>query len=572
MPLKSGEVFAGYVIERIVGSGGMGEVYLARHPRLPRLDALKILPAALTNDAGYRQRFNREADLAASLWHPHIIGIHDRGEFDGQLWISMDYVNGTDAGRLLMDRYPNGMPEQEVREIVTAVAEALDFAHRRRLLHRDVKPSNILLTESGEDERRILLADFGIARQADDVSGLTGTNMTVGSVAYAAPEQLMGEEVDGRADEYALAATAFHLLSGAPPFPHSNPAVVISKQLNTPAPSLAEHRPELANFDTALSKALAKDRAYRYPRCLDFAQALGQQESRTPTRAINMQPEATRRLRMPSGTAAGAPVPSQQRAAAPPPVAAPPTVPLRESPAAATSVPPPRPAPSSTPAVASSPKPPVLERHVPAVSTPSPRPTSSAPPPADTPPYRRDTGAPRPAKAVGLRSDRLFRQGILVLLAVLLLIAAVLIGAIAYWNHTRSNRGTANSMPKTTSDATAAPVGSTLQPDPKGFVFIATKSGRTHCQISKHTVVCAAQFTNSPVVNGQHANEVNIKSNGSLLWGTGQIDAPSNLVTLDYQTYHAVGWTISATKSNTRFTNDTTGHGMSVSVDKVESF
>jgi hypothetical protein len=150
--------------------------------------------------------------------------------------------------------------------------------------------------------------------------------------------------------------------------------------------------------------------------------------------------------------------------------------------------------------------------------------------------------------------------------------AAVLIGGIAYWNYTRSNRGTANSLPKTTSDATAAPVGNALQPDPKGFVFIATKSGRTHCQISKHTVVCAAQFTNSPVVNGQHANEVNVKSNGSLLWGTGQIDAPSNLVTLDYQTYHAVGWTISATKSDTRFTNDTTGHGMSVSVDNVESF
>ena len=122
MPLNQGDVFAGYTILRQLGSGGMGEVYLAQHPRLPRRDALKVLPASLTGDDEYRQRFSREADIAAELWHPHIVGIHDRGEFEGQLWLSMDYVEGTDAAELLRSRYPSGMPKAEAFEIVTAVA------------------------------------------------------------------------------------------------------------------------------------------------------------------------------------------------------------------------------------------------------------------------------------------------------------------------------------------------------------------------------------------------------------------------------------------------------------------
>lgn len=228
----SGATFAGYTILRLLGSGGMGEVYLAQHPRLPRRDALKILPTEVSADREFRERFNREADLAATLWHPHIVGVHDRGEFDGQLWISMDYVEGTDAGQLVRNRYPAGMPVADVCAIVTAIAGALDYAHQRGLLHRDVKPANILLAEPEDGERRILLADFGIARQLGDVSGLTATNLTVGTVAYAAPEQLMGADIDGRADQYALAATAFHLLTGAPPYQHSNPVAVISQHLN----------------------------------------------------------------------------------------------------------------------------------------------------------------------------------------------------------------------------------------------------------------------------------------------------------------------------------------------------
>jgi serine/threonine protein kinase, bacterial len=274
MPLRSGETFAGFRIVRLLGSGGMGEVYLVQHPRLPRRDALKVLPAEVSADHEYRARFNREADLASKLWHPHIVSVHDRGEFNGQLWISMDYVDGLDVGRLLADRFPGGMPVDQVVRIVSAVGSALDYANKRGLLHRDVKPANIMLSHGDDDdEQRILLADFGIARDVDDISGLTTTNMAVGTVAYSAPEQLKGEYIDGRADQYALAATAYHLLTGSQLFPHSNPAVVISRQLSSPPPSLADSRPVLAALDPVLAVALAKDPKDRFPCCARISSA-----------------------------------------------------------------------------------------------------------------------------------------------------------------------------------------------------------------------------------------------------------------------------------------------------------
>lgn len=269
-------MFAGYTIIRRLGAGGMGEVYLAQHPRLPRRDALKILPRHLTADDEFRQRFNREADLAASLYNEHIVGIHDRGEFDGQLWISMDYVEGTDAAKLLRTKYPSGMPKAEVVEIVSAVADALDYAHARGLLHRDVKPANILVTDPSP-RRRIVLADFGIARELGDISGLTATNMLVGTTAYCAPEQLQGLDLDGRADQYALGCTAFDLLAASAPFRNSNPAVVITQHLSAPPPRISERRPELAELDGPIAKAMAKKPDDRYPTCTDFAAALGSQ-------------------------------------------------------------------------------------------------------------------------------------------------------------------------------------------------------------------------------------------------------------------------------------------------------
>lgn len=274
MPLAQGDVFAGYQILRPLGFGGMGEVYLVQHPRLPRQDALKILPAEASADREFRNRFNREAELASTLYNPHIVGVHDRGEYNGQLWISMDYIDGPDAGRLQREQYPAGMPASEVVEIVSAVADALDHAHARGLLHRDVKPPNILLTKPERGRRRVLLADFGIARDTAEVSGLTDTNVTLGSVNYAAPEQLTGSPLDGRADQYGLAATAYHLLTGEPMFGASNPAVVIGRHLNAPPPRLSERRPDLAALDPVVGKALSKNPADRFATCTQFAEAL----------------------------------------------------------------------------------------------------------------------------------------------------------------------------------------------------------------------------------------------------------------------------------------------------------
>ncbi|MFV8319428.1 serine/threonine-protein kinase [Mycobacterium sp. 23] len=271
----------------MLGSGGMGEVYLAQHPRLPRREALKILNDDICADPAYRQRFIKEADLAAALWHPNIVRINDRGESDGQLWIAMDFVDGTDVASLLREQYPAGMPVDQVDVIITAIAAALDYAHHHHdVVHRDVGPANILLAAPGTDEQRILLGDFGIARTIGDTGGLTATNMMIGTFPYAAPEQLTDEPIDGRADQYALAATAYHLLTGAPLFPHTNPAVVISRHLNTPPPALAETRPTLAAFDPVFATALAKDPTDRYTRCSDFAQAFSR-AAHTLTPATN---------------------------------------------------------------------------------------------------------------------------------------------------------------------------------------------------------------------------------------------------------------------------------------------
>ncbi|WP_223884843.1 protein kinase domain-containing protein [Nocardia colli] len=269
--LRAGEVFAGYVIERQLGRGGMGSVYLARHPRLPRRIALKLLSPDLHANDEMRARFEREAELVAQLDHPNIVAVYDRGVDEGIRWISMQFVDGTDAGAL----DPRSLDPTRAVEIITETAKALDYAHAVGVLHRDVKPANILLARAtaGQDER-VLLTDFGIARLRDDVHQLTRTGMFAATLAYASPEQLSAGTVDHRSDQYALACTLFWLLSNTAPFTADNPAAMIAAHLQQPPPPLTTRRSDLPpTLDAVLSKALAKRPGNRYDSCTEFATA-----------------------------------------------------------------------------------------------------------------------------------------------------------------------------------------------------------------------------------------------------------------------------------------------------------
>src|SRR6201999_348598 len=259
---------------RQLGYEEFGELYVAEHPRLPRQQVLHLIPAEISIDLDYRERFHQESDLAAALWHPNIAGLTDRGEFEDQLWLSTEYIDGSDAAELLSEGHLDGMPPRMVIEIVSAIAEALDYAHDSGVLHRHVNPGNILVGKSPADRRRIALTGFGVARPEGAHNTLTRAGLFIGTAGYTAPEQLMGDEIDGRADQYALAACAFHLLTGAPPFAHFNPSVVVNRQLNDRAPRPSEIRPDLTDFDAIFARALSKAPVDRFRRCKDFAKAL----------------------------------------------------------------------------------------------------------------------------------------------------------------------------------------------------------------------------------------------------------------------------------------------------------
>lgn len=268
--LTSGEVFAGFTIEKLLGQGGMGSVYLARHPRLPRQTALKLLNRELFTDVEVRARFEREADLAAQLDHPNIVQVYDRGTEDDQLWISMQYVDGVDAATV----NPQNLPPERAVQIIEGVADALDYAHGMGVLHRDVKPANIMLARSSGNRERVFLTDFGIARLREDSTHLTQTGMFTATLAYASPEQMTGAHLDHRSDQYSLACALYWLLTGVAPFDAPAPADIIRGHLQLPPPSAAARRAGVTPaLDTVLAVAMAKRPDQRFASCADFAAA-----------------------------------------------------------------------------------------------------------------------------------------------------------------------------------------------------------------------------------------------------------------------------------------------------------
>jgi serine/threonine-protein kinase len=271
-----GDKIADYRLQEQIGQGGMAVVYRAHDERLNRQVALKLLAPALADDAAFRARFIRESRTAAAVEHQNIIPVYDAGEVDGLLFISMRYVQGGDVRSLLAGG--NAMPAGRVTNIIGQIARALDAAHARGLVHRDVKPANMLIDQPGGAEYgdHAYLSDFGVSRQVV-ASHLTSTGQFVGTLDYIAPEQIEGQLIDGRADQYSLACAAYELFTGSPPFRREHSLAVISAHLTAPPPAVTARRPELPGaVDLVIARAMAKMPTQRYPTCADFADQLGQ--------------------------------------------------------------------------------------------------------------------------------------------------------------------------------------------------------------------------------------------------------------------------------------------------------
>jgi ABC-type amino acid transport substrate-binding protein/predicted Ser/Thr protein kinase len=262
--------FGHYQLQELIGRGGMGEVYRAFDTKTDRVVALKVLPHRLAEDAVFQQRFRREAQAAAALNEPHVVPIHGYGEIDGRLYLDMRLIEGRTLSAILSDTGKPLEPALAV-SIVEQVAAALDAAHATGLIHRDVKPSNILVT--GRDFAYLI--DFGLARTAEE-AGLTTAGSTLGTLAYMAPERFSGSQADPRSDVYALACVLYECLTGDRPYPNDSLEQQIAGHMTTPAPRPSEKNPKLAAFDDVIAKGMAKKPAQRYASAGELAAAARQ--------------------------------------------------------------------------------------------------------------------------------------------------------------------------------------------------------------------------------------------------------------------------------------------------------
>ena len=282
-----GATFGDYAIESVLGRGGMGTVFLAAHTRLGRRVALKVIAPELALDEEFRARFLRESQLAASLDHPNVIPIYDANEVDGALYLAMRYVSGPSLQTLLRER--GTLTPTETLRIAEQIGGALDAANEAGLVHRDVKPANILLAESGE---HAYLCDFGLAKRTTSRE-LTRTGFFLGTVDYSAPEQIEGRPLDGRADVYSLGCLLFHCLAGHPPFVRDSEIAVLNAHLHDPPPALS------SPFDGVLAKAMAKDPDDRFTTGAALADAFRQAMGGGAAATQAAPAPATVRLRRP---------------------------------------------------------------------------------------------------------------------------------------------------------------------------------------------------------------------------------------------------------------------------------
>jgi serine/threonine-protein kinase len=278
---RIGSTIAGYRLEALLGRGGMSVVYLAEHLRLGRKVALKILAPTLSQDADFRERFERESRRAAEIDHPNIIPVFDAGEADGALYIAMRYVKGSDLKSMLEREETLGVGR--TLYLLEQAAAALDAAHARDLVHRDVKPANILVEQPSE---HVFLSDFGIVKQTTDSRGLTRTGIFVGTVDYAAPEQIEGRGVDHRTDVYALGCVLYECLTGRIPFSREGEVAIMHAHLTEAPPQVTAVRADLpAGLNAVIARAMAKDREDRYQTCGELIAAARAAALQRPTSA-----------------------------------------------------------------------------------------------------------------------------------------------------------------------------------------------------------------------------------------------------------------------------------------------
>lgn len=271
----AGRRIAGYRVEQEIGRGGMAVVYRARDLRLGRTVALKVLAPELARNDVFRKRFVHESEVAAAIDHPHIVPIFEAGETDGILYIAMRYVQGSDL-RGLIDR-EGPLPLDTAGRIAVQIASALDAAHAHDLVHRDVKPGNILIAEGTDEDHpeHVYLTDFGLTKKSLSLTGFTTVGQFVGTLDYVAPEQISGHPVDGRCDVYSLGCVVFEMLTAAAPFRRDDDLALLWAHLYSEPPRLTPLRPELpAVVDDVIGQALAKSPGDRHDSCLLFVTAL----------------------------------------------------------------------------------------------------------------------------------------------------------------------------------------------------------------------------------------------------------------------------------------------------------
>ena len=269
--LQPGQTFAGYEIEAVAGQGGMGVVYRATQINPRRTVALKLIAPGWSADAAFRQRIERESRLLASITHPNVIEFYESGECEGQLFLSMRYVDGVDLRELLAREGP--LAADHAVRILAQVAAGLDAAHAGGLVHRDVKPANVLIEEIGATQRAYL-SDFGLTKNVKPGTAITRSDELVGTLDYIAPEQIEGRRVDARADIYALGCVLFEMLTKRVPFVRDSDPAKLWAHLHHAPPSACELRPGLpAEVDLVLARAMAKDPAQRYASAGDLGRA-----------------------------------------------------------------------------------------------------------------------------------------------------------------------------------------------------------------------------------------------------------------------------------------------------------